>query len=89
MKSATVVHYRPMKLRHGGVWAMNELPAALIYSGSSREVSAGRPIARVLPILGQSAARSGGLFGMGRSKVEGRGLHRALRRLLSYRANAI
>jgi hypothetical protein len=34
-----------MKLRHGGVRAMNELPTALIYSGSSREVSAGRLIA--------------------------------------------
>src|ERR1700745_119268 len=45
MKSATVVHCRPVKLRQGGVWALNELTTALIYSGASREVSAGRPIA--------------------------------------------
>jgi hypothetical protein len=44
---------------------------------------------RVLPILGDLRRGRGGLFGMGRSKVERRGLHRALRRLLSYRANAI
>src|ERR1700757_385803 len=53
MKSGAVVHYRPMKLRHGSVRAKNELPTALIYSGSSRgSVRWSADRGRVLPILG-------------------------------------
>jgi hypothetical protein len=44
---------------------------------------------RVLPILGDLRRGCEIFSEWGRSNVEGRGLHRALRRLLSYRANAI
>jgi len=84
MKSGTVVHYRPMKLRHGGAQAMNELPTALIYSGSSRgSVRWSADRGRVLPILGHLRRDRRGPFRMGHFQVEGRGLRRALRHLLS------